>query len=367
MSACSQDAPPQLPAAAVLATRLARFLWDAEPDNALKARLVAAAVAADSPAAVTSLAREMLADARAEQGLTAFFSSWLRLADLADPSRVKKDDTTVLTPQLIASMQREAPTFGTHVVLHGDARYQTLMTAPYTFVDETLAHHYGMSGVTGSELRKVEYGTPERIGVLGGAGVLTRFSGPMNPASPPRRYWLVFEAMLCADGNLPSPPVFGAPYDSALPIRRALETMTAPDTCIPCHSAVNPIALAFLKLDSFGRFWEQDAQGRPFDTTGTLPTTGLGLHGLELDQPLSIANQPDLIQKLATRPGARRCFAARMLDYALEPGPLQSTFLSLGGLDRCSLEHAAHAFEAADGDIRALMVAVTSTPAFLAP
>src|SRR5688572_581979 len=49
----------------VMAARLARFLWDTEADDTLRQRLSSA----NSPAEVARLAREMLADPRARQGV----------------------------------------------------------------------------------------------------------------------------------------------------------------------------------------------------------------------------------------------------------------------------------------------------------
>ena len=85
----------------VLAARLSRFLWQEEPDEALKA----VAAAARSLEAVNELILSMLEDARARVGGAAFFSSRLRLGDL--PSVPKK--SVELPLALVVTMQKEAP------------------------------------------------------------------------------------------------------------------------------------------------------------------------------------------------------------------------------------------------------------------
>src|SRR4029450_1079823 len=48
-----------------------------------------------------------------------------------------------------------------------------LWSAGYTFLDERLAKHYGVAGVTGPQFRRVTLAAPERAGLLGHGSVLT--------------------------------------------------------------------------------------------------------------------------------------------------------------------------------------------------
>lgn len=354
---CSADSFPLAPPE-VVAARLSRFLWQEEtPDQGLED----AAAAARSPEAVSELALDMLDDTRARAGVAAFVSSWLRLGDLPTLSKEDVD----LPQELVASMQKEAPAFGTNVILDGDGRYETLMTASYTFMDETLARHYGISGVTGDELRQVPFEQSERIGILMGAGVLTRFSGALDPPWAPRRFWLTYETLLCDKDAIPvaldSVPRMGT-YPT---IRDELEAITAPDKgdCHLCHESVNPVGFAFSAFDTLGRFDPLDEVGMPVVTAGTIPA------GLAWDQELEVADAADMIRQLIEDPKVGRCFAARWLDYALKPDPRpeDSDVVKLGSELQCSLSLAHSAFEAADGDVRVLVAAIAGTPAFLSP
>ena len=48
-----------------------------------------------------------------------------------------------------------------------------LLSAPYTFLNERLARHYGIAGVYGSHFRRVELpDTQTRAGILGHGSVL---------------------------------------------------------------------------------------------------------------------------------------------------------------------------------------------------
>ena len=73
--------------------------------------------------------------------------------------------------------------FATALVLHNlgafgsyQEQYFGLDFADYTFLNEQLATHYGVAGVTGPEMRRVQLQTDRRGGVLSQGAVLTVFA-----------------------------------------------------------------------------------------------------------------------------------------------------------------------------------------------
>lgn len=341
-------------APAVLAARLSQFIWN-QPEP--PADLLADAAAVTTGPDVKALAVKMMADPRARDGVAAFFRSWLRLDDLG--TLQKPGD--VMTPELVASMQKEGPAFGVSVAFDGDGRYETMMLAPYTFVDETLAAHYGIDGVTGAEMRKVPYPTPGRVGLLEGAGVLARYSGSLDRPWPPRRFWLTYETLLCDSTPLP-PAITTVPRTAGLTVRQDLLMRTSPGACDICHKTVNPIGLAFSTFDSFGRYQALDEVGAPAQTAGSVAA------GLAVTADVTFDDASDLVRQLVARPNIRRCFSARVLDYALHPAP-RSASAEVDVLPQelqCSLDQAHAAFESSGGSILDLFEAVTATPAFIA-
>jgi len=342
----------------VLAQRMSSFFWNRADVDPQVAAAVQAATSADD---LSTLAGVMLTDPRARDGVAAFFTWWLRLADLA--TSPKDDPDGIFTADVRASMQREAPAFGTSVILDGDARYETLMTAPYTFMDATLAQHYGVAGVTGSEMRQVAYGTPARIGLLGEASVLARFAGNTNPTWPPRRFWLIRQTVLCRRGLSSAVPINTSAFTISPdePLRGQLDDLTAPTSpvnCHACHVIVNPVGYAFLKFNTFGQYWDDGPAGPFDDQPGTLPA------GVFFDQDLTFADQPDLLRQLQALPEARECFAWIVLNFAVSR-PSSSDPTSFASALEPSLPPLATAFQASDGDIRQLMAGVVRTPGFL--
>ncbi len=68
-------------------------------------------------------------------------------------------------------------------ILRNNRSVLELLDSDYTFVNEALARHYGIEGVTGDAFRQVALADRRRGGVLTQASVLTLTSNP-NRTSP---------------------------------------------------------------------------------------------------------------------------------------------------------------------------------------
>src|SRR6185369_3389989 len=151
-----------------VAARLARMLWNAAPDVELQK--AAARHGLEDAAAVERQVRRMLADERAQAFIARFFFPWLQLDTLA-----KAEPDTRYFPEydvaLRDAMARETALFLLSQ-LRDDRDPIELWSAPYTFLNDRLAAHYGVAGVSGAEFRRVALTAPERAGLLGQGSVL---------------------------------------------------------------------------------------------------------------------------------------------------------------------------------------------------
>ncbi len=185
-----------------VASRLSFFLWGTPPD----ASLIAAARrgALSTTAGVQAQARRMLADPRSEALATRFAAQWLRLQDLdkVHPDALQFPD---YHQQLADDMRRETETFFAQIVRENKSVLD-LYTANYTYLNESLARHYGIAGVTGPEFRRVQYTDDKRAGILGHASVLT-LTSVANRTSPVLRGKWVMEVLL----GTPPPAPPGSP------------------------------------------------------------------------------------------------------------------------------------------------------------
>jgi hypothetical protein len=333
-----------------LAARLARFLWDADAADAsvvdsLKSTPLSSGLIHD-------VAVRMLDDPRARGGVAAFYRWWLQVDRL--PPLEKVDPDNVLDPDLRASMTREAPALGVGLTLDAPGTFQDLLTADFTYVDERLARHYGMSDVTGPDVRRVAYPAEQhRVGVLGGAGVLALFASLGNPSWPAKRGRLVIGPMLCAP--VPSASVLEPPPHPARSLRQQMIDMTASSGCMMCHKYLNSPGFAFTEFDSFGR-WRPGAGFSPEDTAGWIP------EDLMPDAP-RFENLSELAHLLVARDESRRCFVRQWLQFAVDRSHEVSA--AIPEPEHTSVDQAFAEATSSGFGLRSLVTAIARTDAFV--
>jgi len=152
-----------------LAARLSYFLWSSMPDDVLfdlaaKGRLRDKRVLAQQ-------VRRMIEDGRSEALIKNFTGQWLGLRKLStmqpDPDLFPEFDDL-----LHASAIQETEKFVAEI-LHNDLSVLNLLDSDFTMLNERLARHYGIAGVSGNEIRRVSL-KPEhnRGGLLTQASIL---------------------------------------------------------------------------------------------------------------------------------------------------------------------------------------------------
>ena len=237
-----------------IASRLSFFLWSSIPDEAL----IDAAERGElsDPAGLAAQVRRMLGDPRADALVDNFGGQWLYLRNLESfvPDRNVYPEFDGI---LKSAMRRETELF-LGSVLREDRSMLDLLDADYTFVNEVLARHYGMTGVYGDEFRRVTVTDPARRGLLGQASILAVTSFP-NRTSPVVRGRFVLEQII---GTPPPPPPPGVTplEDEAKPttMRERMEAHRANPVCASCHRVMDPIGLALENFDSTGAWRERD-------------------------------------------------------------------------------------------------------------
>jgi hypothetical protein len=265
--ALDAGSPPPSPASnQQTAERLASVLWNSAPDAALlddaqKNRL------ANQPG-VERQVRRMLADDRARAFVSRFFFPWLGLDRLgqADPDKAH-------FPDWEASL-KEAMATETELFVLSQLRENRdpleLWNANYTFVNEPLARHYGISGVTGAQFKRVST-KPERAGLLGQGSVLmvtSRHQHGKDAAytSPAAR--AIWVRMHFLGAPPPNPAPNAQPVKPELPITPQTRVLPA-EPCVNCHRNFFPLGYALEHFDPIGR-WRTHDQAGPVDASGAL-------------------------------------------------------------------------------------------------
>ncbi len=119
----------------------------------------------------------MLKHDRARSFTDALANQWLRMKDFPR-ARPTTEFFPTFHDELKKPMVQEVRMAVDHLRT-ADRPILDLLDADYTFVNERLAQHYGIHGVTGPDFRRVDLAADSpRRGILGKASILTTTSVP---------------------------------------------------------------------------------------------------------------------------------------------------------------------------------------------
>lgn len=319
------------------AQALSFFLMDAPPD----APLLDAAKSGelDTKQGIEEQTRRLLSqppsyweqyETGGAQGFFRFWSEYLQWSDLAHVARGWKFSWPG-NPRFDTAnepMRKETQAFVHHVLWDEGASLVTLLSAPYTYLDDTLSEFYGIPiagsvGTNPSFDKFVKTDLPQdqaRLGLLTQGSFLATYAHEWENDIV-RRGKYIREKLLC--GKMPPPP---ANVNAAQPAAKIGETLrSALDAhrqaaCTGCHERMDPLGFPFEPFNAVGRFRtaddtvsftqapDPDHPDAPFDTSGEIIGTD------ETDGPVKDA--PELATKLAHSNDVARCVASQMYRYA---------------------------------------------------
>ncbi len=289
-----------------LASRLSYFLWSSAPDSELLA--LAANGKLHKPDVLSAQARRMLGDERVRRLAAEFACEWLHIHDFQSLDE-KSDRHFPTFARLRAPMYEEAIRFFADS-FQNDASVLALFDTDHTFLNDSLAQHYGIPGVTGAEWRRVDgvkkYG---RGGILGLSATLAKESGASRTSPILRGDW-VSEVLL--GEKIPRPPkvVPQLPEDEStetLTVRELTEKHISDPRCAGCHARFDGYGYALEGFDAIGRLRTADLGGHPIDTR-TVLFDGTSVGGADdLRHYLLTRRRDDVLQQ----------FCRKLLGYSL--------------------------------------------------
>jgi hypothetical protein len=222
-----------------------------------------------------------------------------------------------------------------------------LVRSDFSFLNERLASHYGISGVTGAEMRRVPTTGTLRGGILSQASFLTATSSSENTSIVQRAKW-VLTNLLCEHLPVPPPGIINSvpPPDPGLGLtnRESLTLRTMNPPCNGCHVSMNPIGFGLEVFDAVGALRSTD-HGKPIDPSGQLPDGQM------------FADTEGLMQLLKQDARFPACMTKKMLTYALGRG-LDAT------CDAEALQKLGDAFKADDYNLQHHIVRLAQSDLF---
>jgi mono/diheme cytochrome c family protein len=268
-----------------LASRLSYFLWSSMPDDELLRH--AAAGDLHRPDVLLAETRRMMQDPRVRDLATEFAGNWLDFRHFETHNSVDRQRFPSFNNDLREAMFQEPVRFIADVI-RNNRSVLDMLYGDYTFVNPSLAKHYGMPEVKGTEetwVRVDDAGRFQRGGLLPMAAFLTQSSPGLRTSPVKRGYWVVHRVL--GEVIPPPPPVVPElPHDESktdLPLREVLAKHRSNAVCASCHARFDVFGLAFEGYGPVGEARTKDLAGRPVDTNAVFPggVQGSGLEGVE--------------------------------------------------------------------------------------
>ena len=286
-----------------LASRLSFFLWNQGPDDQLLA--LAEKNQLSDPKVLDAQVARMLKDPRAQSLVTDFAFSWLNFGTLGQIEPLDRE----FNADMRKNFETEARLFLSSVLLE-NRNVTDLLTADWTFVNDTLARQYGIPGVLGPQFRKVTLKDENRWGLLG-KGAFELRTSYSDRTSPVLRGAYVLDRLM---GTPPHPPppnvVTDLSFHEGQPpttVRQRLEAHRTNPTCKACHGLIDPLGLVLENFDVTGRWRTAD----PVTKVAIDPTA-------ELSTGLVLRSPADLRRYLTRRPDRfPTTVTQRLMMYAL--------------------------------------------------
>jgi mono/diheme cytochrome c family protein len=251
----AESSPPTVPAHARidpfgLANRLAYFLWNSPPDDRL--RELAANGTLPQPQVLKEEVERLLNDPRAQRFRDDFIGQWLKLRLIAatDPDRKLYPEFSVY---LQDSMVAETRAYFREM-LQANLNAKYLVQSDFAILNEKLARHYGIAGVSGCDMRRVPLPADSPRGPFLTQAALLKITANGTTTSPVPRGAFVMDRLLGRPPDPPPPNITAVEPDvrGTTTIREQLAKHRDHANCAACHARIDPPGFALEAFDVIG-------------------------------------------------------------------------------------------------------------------
>jgi hypothetical protein len=275
-----------------LANRLAYFLWNSAPDEPL-AKLGAEGKLRDAKV-LREQTERLLRDEKAERFINDFLGQWLKLRQIAatDPDRkLYPEFSTYLQDSMVSETRayfRE--------LLDKNLDVSHIARSEFAMLNEKLAVHYGIAGVSGSQIRRVQLPEDCPRGGFLTQGAILKITANGTTTSPVPRGAFVLERILGQPADPPPPNIPAVEPDvrGATTIREQLDKHRNNPACAGCHAKIDPPGFALESFDVIGGYrtrYRSIGDGEPAPRGSIDPFIGVGFKlGPKVDSSGALAD-----------------------------------------------------------------------------
>lgn len=253
-----------------LATRLALFIWSSVPDEELLA--LADKNELDTEPQILAQVRRMLKDPKARALGENFGMQWLGLTNFLSSVRPDQEVYPEYSAELAKDLHEEAVTFVASI-FRDDQSLLNLIDSRYTYLNGSLAKHYGISLPNDAPWQKVTLDSGTRGGVITLGAALMASSYPRRTSPVLRGRWVLEEVL---GSKVPPPPpnvpaLEEAAAEKVMTLRERLEIHRKNPDCAACHNRMDPLGFGLENFDGLGR-WRDKDHDLAIDSSGQLPS-----------------------------------------------------------------------------------------------
>jgi hypothetical protein len=340
-----------------LASRLSYFLWSSMPDD----ELFRLAGRGELRRELRPQLARMLKDPKSQAFVRNFTGQWLQARDVEfvpinarvalGPNAPRNRDGRIEFDSAFRKLMRSETEMYFEHLLREDRSVLDLVDSDYTFLNERLAQHYGVPGVTGENMRLVKLPPDSpRGGVITQGTVLAVTSNPTR-TSPVKRGLFILENIL---GTPPPPAPPNVPdleearkdfKDRDPKLSEMLAVHRANPMCSSCHQRMDPLGLALENFNALGGWRDTDAR-QPIEPGGHLVTGEKFADVRELKRILRNERKMDVYQ----------CLTEKLMTYALGRG--------VEYYDVHTIDEIAARLDREGGRISVLLTSIVESPAF---
>jgi hypothetical protein len=245
----------------------------------------------------------LIASSAGQAHLREFLSQWLNYSSVLYAA---KDPTVYDVPATTTQAMVEEVRLLLEARLAAGEGLTSLLTAPNTFMNRSLAEHYGADVADLTDEQFVERSRPtgQGEGYLTTAAFLTKYA-TSNSSSPTQRGVFVLGNLMCRELGQPPPVVPEiVPPSTEITTRERYEDVHGVDECSPCHGRMDPIGFAFENFDGVGKYRTEEV-GKAIDASGSaLDLGGATFNGAQ-----------ELIALLVAAPETHQCLAAQFSSF----------------------------------------------------
>ena len=284
-----------------LACRLSYLFWNSLPDDRLTA--LAAGGTLHDPKVLKAETERLFADAKTARFRNDFLTQWLKLHRIAanDPDpKLYGGFTKELQDAMLAE-----PHAYFRELLAKDLGAGHLIKSDFAMLNERLARHYGIPGVTGAQVRRVELPKDSPRGAFLTQAAVLKITANGTTTSPVPRGAFVMDRLLGLPPDPPPPSVPAVEPDvrGTTTIREQLAKHRE-GGCAACHAKIDPPGFALESFDVIGGYrtnYQSTTDKKPaVDPSGTLPD-GRPFKGIAEFQSLVSADTDRLLTNVAER------------------------------------------------------------------